>query len=185
MSATTVVYAGRLAAEKSIEPVIRAIALVKKEIPEINLALAGHGSQEKELKNLAKELAIENNVKFLGTLDKPTLAKLYQASEIFVIMSTSEVQNMCMLQAMACGLPLLGVRWRGITDLVGEKNGYLVAKDDYQALAEKIIFFYKNHENRLACGQSALNFVSKYSSQNVAKQWEELYIKVIADYKRK
>ena len=184
LSAATVVYAGRLAAEKSIEPIIRAIALVKKEIPEINLALAGHGSSEKALKDLAKKLGIEANVKFLGTLDKPTLARLYQASEIFVIMSTSEVQNMCMLQAMACGLPLLGVSWRGVTDLVGEKNGYLVAKDDYRALAEKIIFFYKNNKIRQACGQSAFNFVSNYSSQNVAKQWEKLYLKVIEDFKK-
>jgi len=185
LSSSTVVYAGRLAAEKSIEPVIRAIALVKKEIPNINLALAGHGNQEKELKSLAKGLGIENNVKFLGTLDKPTLAKLYQASEIFVIMSTSEVQNMCMLQAMACGLPMIGVKWRGVADLIGEKNGYLVAKDDYKALAEKIIFFYKNNKQRQACGQSAFNFISNYSSKNIAKEWEKLYIKVIADYKSK
>jgi len=184
LSAATVVYAGRLAAEKSIEPIIRAIALVKKEIPEINLALAGHGSSEKSLKDLAKELKIEHQVKFLGTLDKPTLAKLYQACEVFVIMSTSEVQNMCMLQAMACGLPMVGVRWRGVTDLVGEKNGYLVAKDDYQALAEKIIFLYKNNKTRQACGQAAFNFVSNYSSQNVAREWEKLYEKVIDDFEK-
>ena len=66
----TVVYAGRFAPEKNIDVIVRAVALAKENIPDINLAMAGHGVLLDEMKGLSEELGIADNVRFLGTLDK-------------------------------------------------------------------------------------------------------------------
>ena len=139
LSAHTIVYAGRLAQEKNIDVIIRAVALIKQRISDINFVLAGHGSYQGKLKEIVKDLHLENEVRFLGTFSHKDLAKLYCASDIFVITSTSEVQSMVLMQAMACGLPAIGVNWRTMPELINEKNGLLVEPGNYKKLAEKIV----------------------------------------------
>lgn len=179
LSGRSIVYAGKLAKEKDINVIIRALTIVKKEIQDINFAIAGHGSEEKELKKLAKELGLEKNIQFLGTLDKRTLADLYRASEIFVITSTSENQSMVTLQAMACGLPCIGVNWRSMPELINKENGFLVEVGDYKTLAKKIIYLLKNEGQRKKMGDCAFSFVQKFSSENIAKEWEKIYLNAV------
>lgn len=178
LSETTIIYAGRLAGEKNIDVIIKALPLVKKSTPKINLAICGHGSAQDSLLNLAKELGVAKNVKFLGTFDKPNLAKIYQASKIFVIASTSEVQSMTVLQAMACGLPIICARCNSMPDLVNNRNGFLIEPYDYKTLAEKITLLLNNHQLRKNLSQGSLDFVQKFSAENIAKKWEELYKQV-------
>lgn len=183
LSEATVVYAGRFGPEKKIEVIIRALALVKDYLPKINLAIAGHGSAEFELKKLVKELHLEANVKFYGTLDKVKLCRLYNAADIFVIASTSESQSMVLLQAMACGLPVIGVNWRALPEYINRHNGYTVAADNSKEMADKIIHLFRHEDERRSLGQGAYNSVQQFSAPNIAKQWEKLYGKVIEDYK--
>lgn len=179
LTTNTIVYAGKLAKEKCIEVIIQSLSLVKKEINDICLAIAGHGSEERPLRNLITKLGLENNVIFLGTLDKEVLAKLYQASEIFVITSTSENQSMVTLQAMACGLPCIGVNWRSMPELINKENGFLVEVGDYKTLARKIICLLKNEVQREKMGSYAFSFAQKFSSKNIANEWEKIYSNVI------
>jgi glycosyltransferase involved in cell wall biosynthesis len=184
LSNNTVVYAGRLSPEKNIDVILKSVALAKKSIEDINLAIAGSGKSENELKRLTKELNLENEVKFLGTLSKNDLAKLYQASEIFSIASTSETQSMVLMQALACGLPAVAVDARALPEYVNEKNGYVVKIGDEKAMAEKFILFLKNSELREKLSQGAYDSVQQFSAPNIARVWEKLYKKVIEDYKK-
>ncbi len=183
LSANTIVYAGRLAREKNLDVIIKAVAIVKKQIPDINFSIAGHGAAELELKNLIKELKIKNNVKFLGTLDKPTLARLYQASEIFVITSTSETQSLVMLQAMGCGLPVIAAEARALPEYVNETNGLLIESGDFKTLAEKIIYMFKNPTISKNLGQGACGYVQQFSAENIARKWEKLYQQILTNRK--
>lgn len=183
LSAATIMFAGRLGREKNIEVIIRAVELVKKEIKNINFAIAGHGSDEVRLKKLTKDLYLKKEVKFMGTFDHENLAKLYQASDIFVIASTTEVQSMVTMQAMACGLPAIGVNWRTMPELINDRNGFLVESGNHKQLAKKIIFLLKNKGQRIKLGQGAYEFVQQFSAANIAKKWEELYKKTVEDYK--
>ncbi|MDO8669697.1 MAG: glycosyltransferase [Candidatus Buchananbacteria bacterium] len=179
LSDNTIIYAGRLAAEKNIDVIIRAIAIVKEKIPTINFAIAGHGSALTFLKNLAKELFIEDRIKFLGTLDKETLAKVYRASKIFVITSTSETQSMTLMQAMGCRLPVIGVKARALPEYINHKNGFLIEINDHVALANKIIFLLKDDNMRKKLSTGSLDFVQQYSVKNIANQWEKIYQNLI------
>jgi len=184
LSDNTIVYAGRLSPEKNIDVILKAIALAKKTVSNINLAIAGSGKTENELKWLTKELNLENEVKFLGTLSKTDLAKLYQASEIFAIASTSETQSMVLMQALACSLPAVAVDARALPEYVNEKNGYIVKVGDDQAMAEKFVLLLENSGLREKLSQGAYNSVQQFSAPNIAKEWEKLYTKVIKDYKK-
>ncbi len=185
LSNNTIVYAGRLSPEKNIDVILKAVALAKKNIKNINLAIAGSGKTENELKRLAKKLDLENEVKFLGTLSKVDLAKLYRASEIFSIASTSETQSMVLMQALACGLPAVAVDARALPEYVNEKNGYIVKAGDEKAMAEKFILLLENRELREKLGQGAYDFVQQFSAPNIAKEWERLYKKVIENHKNR
>ncbi len=185
LSAKTIVYAGRLSSEKNIEVVIRAVALAKKRVDNINLAIAGAGKSEGELRRLVKDLSLENEVKFFGALSKENLAELYQASEVFSIASTSDTQSLTLMQAMACGLPAVVVDSRALPEYVNSQNGYVVPVGDYEAMAEKFILLLENQELRFKLSQGAYNFVQRFSAANIAKEWEKLYKRVINNYRIK
>lgn len=179
-----IVYAGRLADEKKIDVIIKAIKIVLKKYPTINLALAGHGQAEASLKKLADRLGLKRNVKFLGTLNHDDLANLYRAADGFAIASTSEVQSMTIIQAMACALPVIGVNYGSIPELVRQNNGLIFNEGDQEDLAKKIIKLISDKSLRLNLSLGAVAFASKFSVRHIAKQWEELYQKVILDYRR-
>lgn len=180
LSDATLVCAGRLAPEKNIDVLIRALSLVKRRFPTVSLILAGHGNAAEKLKNLAKTLNLGQSVKFLGTVDQLTLAKLFQASEIFVISSTSETQSMSLMQAMASGLPAVGVKARTLPEYINDQNGFLVEPNDYRAFAEKLIILLENSILRKKLGQNASAFVQKFSISNITKEWERIYNNVIS-----
>jgi len=181
LSGATLVCAGRLSPEKNIDVIIRALALVKQRFPEVILVLAGHGSAANGLKTLARKLGVEKSVKFLGTVDQLTLAGLYRASELFVISSTSETQSMTLIQAMACGLPAVGVRARALPEYINDQRGFLVEPNNHVAFAEKIMILLENSALRKKFGENAAIFVKRFSAPNIAKEWEIVYSEVISN----
>lgn len=184
LSENTITFAGRLGVEKRIDTIIKAVPIVKNKFPDIVFAVAGHGSAENDLRQLTKTLEIENNVKFLGMLDEQDLANLYQASEIFVIMSTSETQSMSLLQAMACGLPVIGANSRALPEYIGSGNGFLVEPEDYSGLAKKIIYLLRKPKLRKKFGENGRNFAAQFSAPAIAQAWEVIYKRVIESYNR-
>jgi len=168
-------FAGRFAIEKRVEILLQAINLVRQRFPQVVLALAGSGIQRQNWQKIIDDLDLQNNVKFVGTLNKPQLANLFQASEIFAIASAIESQGMVALQAMACGLPVVGVNGRAIPEYVDETNGYIVPVDDYRAMAEKLVKLLRDPERAQELGKNARQKVEKYAKQNIIKEWEEVY----------
>jgi len=185
LSDFTVIYAGRLGDEKKVDVIIRAIALVKEFVPNINFAIAGHGSAENRLKALTKKLHLENEVKFFGTLSKIKLARLYNAADVFTIASTSESQSMVLLQAMACGLPVIGVDWRALPEYINRHNGYVIKPNDPMPMADKIIHLSRHADERKLLGDGGLKYVEQFSAENIADKWEKLYERVLNDYHKK
>ncbi|PIR94945.1 hypothetical protein COT95_01420 [Candidatus Falkowbacteria bacterium CG10_big_fil_rev_8_21_14_0_10_37_6] len=185
LSSFTVLYTGRIANEKHIDIIIKAIAKVKQVIPNISFAIAGHGQSESELKVLVKKLKLQDNVKFFGILASDAFLKLYQASDLFVIMSVAESQSLSLMQAMACGLPVIGAKARALPEYITKQNGLLVAPGDIASLAEKIIYIFQNNQQAVKFGQNGIIDVQQYFVSAIAKKWEKLYVDVIKNYDKK
>ncbi|MEI8096786.1 MAG: glycosyltransferase [Candidatus Moraniibacteriota bacterium] len=180
-----VLYTGRLAQEKKIDDIIRAIAILKEKIPGICLAITGHGDAESSLQTLAQELGVAKKVKFFGTVSAENHARIYRAADIFSIMSTAETQSLSMMKAMATGIPPIGANARGLAEYIHDnENGYLVEPGDYTTLAQKILFLYEHPEERRRLGEEGITTVKQFSRTKIAHEWENLYNEVINTFKR-
>ncbi len=181
---TTIIHAGRLAIERHPEVLIKALPIIKKSVPGAMLAFAGKGTMEKELHALARTLGVTDSVKFLGFVDHPALNEAYNASEIFGITSTDDTQSLVMMQAMAAGLPVIGVNARGLPEYINAKNGYVVEPNDERAVAEKAIYLFKHPATAKKLGAGARAYAEEFSDEHIADRWEELYERVITDYNK-
>jgi glycosyltransferase involved in cell wall biosynthesis len=174
-----ITYAGRLGAEKNIGVLVRAMAVLRDRGLDADLLLAGHGAHEPILRSLAATLRIDRHVRFLGTLSQPDLAKLLRASHVFTIMSTSETQSMVLLQAMACGLPVVAADSRALPEFVTAANGILVPPHDPEALATALADLLAAPQRQSALGVAGRRIAEQYSVETVTDEWETLYRSVL------
>jgi 1,2-diacylglycerol 3-alpha-glucosyltransferase len=171
----TIVYAGRLGCEKNIDPILHALALLKQRVPSAELVIAGHGSQERHLRTLVQRIGLEPSVRFVGTLPKSSLAELFQASDVFVTMSTSETQGMAVLQAMACGLPVIGANARALPEYIASDRGFLVEASDVASLADRLADLFGHSDLRSRLGRGGASYVKQFATERIAVQWEHHY----------
>lgn len=181
-----ILYTGRLAPEKHIDDILRAVALVQEKIPEACLAITGHGEAETSLRTLAQELGIAERVKFFGTVSTEDHARIYRAADVFVIMSTAETQSLSMMKAMATGIPVIGAGARGLAEYIRpDENGFLVAPGDYQALADTILFLHQHPAERQRLGLGGISTVKQFSRAKIAHAWQSLYAEVLDEWNKK
>jgi len=119
------VFTGRLRQVKNLNPLLDALALLSADFPAAHLVLVGEGSERGRLEQHAAELGLGERVRFIGGVDdvRPYL----HAADLFVLPSLKEGLSNSMLEAMACGLPVVATAVGGASDLIrpGE-NGVLL-----------------------------------------------------------
>jgi glycosyltransferase involved in cell wall biosynthesis len=137
------VSAGRLAPEKRFDRLLKAFASVYNERSDVFLIIIGEGDLRTELQNLAKSLGVENRVDFLGFKENPFA--WISKGDIFILTSDREGLPMVLLEAMACGLPVISTNCRsGPNELIDERiNGLLTDLDD-RAVSESILRLLNN-----------------------------------------
>jgi len=177
----TIVYAGRLAREKSIDVLIHAFAAVCTDRTDATLVLAGHGSARDALRALADRLDLGSRVRFTGTLSHEALAELLAATELFAIASTSETQSMVLLQAMACGLPVVGARCGGLIEHIPPTTGLLAEPGRPDDFREKLGWLLGNQSAREIMGAAARQFSAAFSIAKIADAWEDVYRRLMRD----
>ncbi len=185
LSDFTILYAGRLAPEKHLDLLVRAVASLAALAPRITLALLGSGSAEGELRSLCRSLGVADRVHFFGYLpDLASMAEVYNASDVFVIPSTAETQSIAAMQAMACGLPVVGVRSWGLAEYITEATGLLVEPGDQDALTKALAHLVHHPDARFRLGNEGRAFVTRFSPVAIASEWEAIYRRVIEAYHR-
>lgn len=133
----------RLEKIKGLEYLIKAIDLLKDEIPEIDLVLVGEGTQRRHLEWLIEALNLENKVKLVGYKDN-FLDWIYDF-DVFVLASLKESLGIILMEALACGKPVISTAVGGVPEIIeNEKQGLLVDPADPAALAAAILRLYKD-----------------------------------------
>ena len=131
-------YVGRVAHEKNIGFLLEVVKILSVEIPEILLVITGEGPAESSLRILVQSLGIENNVQFIGYLDRNSeLNACYQAADIFMFASKSETQGLVLLEAMAQGTPVVAIAELGTASILTEGEGAMIATDNASEFAQK------------------------------------------------
>lgn len=134
--AIVVVTTSRLVKKNGVEDVIRALPLLSENVC---FVICGVGGLESQLKDLVKNLNLENRVRFLGNKSHHDLPKILKASDIFIRPSLSEGLGNSFLEAMAAGLPTIGTPVGGIPDfLVEDVTGFLCLPENPKSIADAI-----------------------------------------------
>ena len=117
---------------------------------------------------------MNGQIVLLNEVGRDKLKEIYPQGDAFVLASKSETFGVVFIEAMATGLPVIATDCGGPSDIVNEKNGYLIPVDDKQALVEALI---KMHDN--ACGFNSLEIskmcAEKFSPEKIANSLVSLY----------
>lgn len=165
----------RISMVKGIEKTIKSIPLVAREIPQVKLKIVGPVEDEKyygELKKLMRNLKCEKNVEFVGPVPNDELVKHYNSSKIFVLTSITEGLPNSMLEAMACGKPVIVTPVGAIADVIeNESNGVLIDNPEPEILADKIIEILKDKSLQKKLGINARKTIEeKFSNDDFESQ---------------
>jgi L-malate glycosyltransferase len=169
---------GMLEERKGHRFLLEAIAIANRNSAKesrIRCIIAGDGSKRDELAALAQNLRIANDILFLGMIGDTR--QVLDALDLFVFPSLREGLGVALLEAMACGLPVIAARAGGILDSVEDGvSGVLVPPSDAASIAEAIAILRDDPERRSRLGQAARNRVlEKFSMEAMTTKTIELY----------
>lgn len=157
---------------KNHAALIRAVA--KRNAPDFHLFILGDGVQEQKLKELAVSLNVDQQIHFLGF--RMDVYRLCSAADIFLFASRQEGLPVAVMEAMACGLPIIASNIRGNVDLIDpEKGGWLVDPTDTDGFVSAIDDAMSHRESWPEMKAYNLAKVQRYSMDAVVEQMAEIY----------
>lgn len=171
---------GELIPRKNHEVVLRAIARLKqsKHYERLSYVICGRGTYEPELKRLADELGIAEHVHFLGY--RSDIAEICNCCDLFVFMSHQEGLPVALMEAMACGIPVLCSNIRGNTDLIENNVSGLIADNTPEGVEKAIMYMLENDKLREQMAEEAMKHIKKFDLAQVEQQMYKIYQEVLA-----
>lgn len=172
------VMVGRLSPEKDVESLIRAVPLVLANYPDFSLEIAGNGPCLAGLQELASDLNVAGHVRFLGEVRQ--VSSVLGRASIFVLPSLTEGISLTLLEAMACGLPVIATSVGGNPEVVVEgETGFLVPTRSPVDLAETIIQLIGNPGSGRRLGLAGRARVeSEFDVRRMVADYEALYLEL-------
>lgn len=169
-----IVYAAELSKRKNQGELIRAFAMMSPQEPSAKLLLAGEGRVKREYEEIAQRLGVGECISFLGYVSD--MAPLYKMCHMAVSTSKSEGLPFNVMEAMACGLPVVASRVKGHTDLLGEEqSSQLYRLGDEKELAFVMRKFLYDEPLRTKIGGLNMQRVLSYQLDKVKPLIEEVY----------
>ena len=172
-----VLFVGRLVPVKNIPFLITGMAELIKSDSKIKLMLVGEGPLYEQLVNLVSALNIEANVIFTGRIANDVLAGYYSAADVFAITSNYDNFPNAVIEAMACGLPVVGTKVGGIPQQVEDGvNGFLIENNNIVEFKEAVLKLVRNRRLCKEIGERNREMVkAKYDWSKSAKRLLEIY----------
>jgi glycosyltransferase involved in cell wall biosynthesis len=172
-----VIFAGRLLNNKNVDILIKSIRLIKEKIPKIKCLIIGDGPEKNNLEALTQKLNLEKNIKFLGFLENnDDVYALMKSSKVFVLPSTREGFGIVVIEANACGIPVITINHKdnAARDLIEEgKNGFVCQLNE-EEIAKRIIRILINSSG-LNMKKVCMDLAKKYDWDNIVDKIEEVY----------
>ena len=163
-----------LEAHYGVDSVLRAFAYIQKEIPDAVLTVVGDGSQRQALENLATELQLKRT-EFTGRVEHDEINRQYSATDIYLNASRIDNQPLSILEAFACGLPVVTTDAGGIPDIVTDEiTGFLVPVGDHKVLAARALKVLTD-PSATTMIERARAECERYTWPVVCPQWLDLY----------
>jgi colanic acid/amylovoran biosynthesis glycosyltransferase len=181
------VQAGRLIEKKGLPTTLRVFAIFLARHPNSTLTIAGEGPLLEELKILARELRIDNQVFFAGFVSQEQLREIFDASHLFLHPSETgrdgnqEGVPNSMLEAMASGLPVFATDHGGIPEAIeNDVSGMLVPERDHEALARVLLSAVQDRALLARLAQAGSDAVAKkFEQRSQVRRLEDIYLETM------
>jgi len=179
-----VLYVGDVNWNKNVEGLIKAFAKSKIQDPNLKLILVGKAFEDKNLKETnsllqsIKELNLINQVKILGYVPTSDLVGIYNLATVYCQPSFYEGFGLSVLEAMACGCPVVAAKTASLPEICG-KAAVMVDAGEIGKISEGLIKVIGDHKLRRKLIQEGLKQVKKFSWEKVARQTIDVYRRVI------
>jgi len=167
-----------LEAHYGVDRVLRAFSIIQEQLPDATLNIVGDGSQRRSLEALAQELCLRNTT-FGGQVDPASIADSYDAADIYLNGSEIDNQPLSLLEAFACGLPIVTTDAGGIPDIVTNgKTGMIVPRGDYRQMAERAMQLLRDVSLTRHLVEEGRKECLRYTWKAVREAWLTTYHKL-------
>lgn len=134
--------------------------------------IIGDGGEEDKLRAAIKESGLNKYFKILGSIPNKNIHEHYMAADIFINPTLAEGFPRVLIEAMACGLPIVTTDAGGIKDIVGEEQKmFVVEKEDRESFVSKLLLLYNDKEKQKLLSDESINLSRKYSTEEIAKMY--------------
>lgn len=183
-------FVGRLGKEKNVAFLIKSFQVVLKSISDCRLVLAGKGPQEDFLRQLCRQLGIENKVIFTGELSRQQIVHCYASSDLFVFPSVTDTQGLVIGEAKAAGVPVVAIRAFGPAEMVKDNEDGILTELSLPAFTEAILKLLKDRDLYARMKKQSLINAPLISSSICSECMLEVYqdlidLRISATQKRK
>ena len=169
-------FVGRVAHEKSIDFLLRAMTHALWRRPDLLLVVAGEGPALPSLRRQTAALKLDSHVRFVGYLDRQQeLPDCYAAADTFVFASRTETQGLVLLEAMAAGLPVYALAYMGTRSIVEPGRGAVAAPDDPAEFGKGLAELIGDHPRLATLAAAGRDFAQEWSAPERARQLAALY----------
>lgn len=179
------IYVGRLGPEKNLTFLIRAFAGVASAFPGPRLLLVGEGPERDMLEDQVLHSGLRGRVAFTGFIDYAELPRYLAMADAFVTASVTEVHPLSVIEAMAAGLPVLGITSPGIEDTVEDgQTGYL-ASEDLPAFTAKMARLVAEPGRRVEMSLRARQAAEAFAIERTSARLLQYYDKLVLERPRR
>jgi glycosyltransferase involved in cell wall biosynthesis len=169
----------RLALEKNIDFLLEAARVLKAEFDDFVFVIAGEGPDATRLQRLTRSLGLDRHVRFLGNLDRrTTLLDCYSAADVFMFASSTETQGLVLIEAMACGAPIVSTAVMGTATVLRDTRSALISTGDVNEFASLVARLLRSPDERRALSAAGPHDAARWSApvlmQKVIAMYETL-----------
>lgn len=181
----TIVHFGRVRKYKSIDVVLKAFALVREKLPRCRLVIIGEGPERKNLERLAGDMRLGASIEFLGAISTPELVGYLNRCHLFVNASPKEGWGLTVIEANACGVPVVASRRPGLQDSVKDgETGCLVEYGDVRGFAERSLELLSDGEKWRAMSEKAVAWARSLTWEQTGREMKEIFLEEIGAGRR-
>lgn len=173
-------YLGRLGPEKNLTMLLRAFTGAALAVADLHLLLIGDGPERGNLEDQALLSGLSDRVHFLGMISYEDVPRYMSMADAFVTASVTEVHPLTVIEAMAAGLPVLGIQSPGVGDTVEDgRTGYLAPEEDLAMFTAYMVRLALEPDSRRQMGNQARKESQKYALDITTQQLLERYQRVV------
>ncbi len=181
-AAPRLLHVGRISYEKNCQVILKAFSLILEKYPDATLDIVGDGPALPSLKIDARQLGVYDQIHFPGFVPHDELPQLYPKYDLFLTASTMETQGLVVLEAIASGLPCVGVDSYALPELIQhERNGFIVLPFDHSAMAAKAIETLSSPDLYSRFSMAGLEIARTHELHACADRLESVYQSVVEE----